>query len=164
MPTVLGITILPFLFATIETLRHGESYPVRKWLLGTIFFTLTVLSALPHKEFRFVLILLPLCLYIVSDFLSRWSRKANRYKIHTLIRLLIYLRKKYFYQTIIGAVAFGILAGNIAPAAYLGIVHQKRTLQVMPHLARIAREYKDDNNHPANILFLMPCHSTPYFR
>lgn len=33
----------------------------------------------------------------------------------------------------------------------------------MPHLAKIAREYKDENGHRAKLLFLMPCHSTPYF-
>lgn len=64
---------------------------------------------------------------------------------------------------LIWIVALGLLIANIAPAAYLSLVHQKGTVEVMPHLAKIASEYKDEDGHRAKLLFLMPCHSTPYF-
>ncbi len=79
LPVVLGLTTLPFLLATGETLRNRVVFPQRTVLLWSILFTLTIYSLLPHKEFRFILPILPMCLYITSDYLSRWSRKANRY-------------------------------------------------------------------------------------
>ncbi|XP_037030520.1 GPI mannosyltransferase 3 [Bradysia coprophila] len=143
LPTVLGLTTLPFLLATIDTLLNRSTFPQRLVLLWSIVFTLAIYSLLPHKEFRFILPILPMCLYITSDYLSRWSRKAN--------------------DVLIWIVSLALLIANVAPAAYLSIVHQKGTVDVMPHLAKIAKEYKDEDGHRAKLLFLMPCHSTPYF-
>lgn len=74
----MGINFLPFLFGVMETVRHSEVYPVRKHLLITILLSLGALSAIEHKEFRFVSVLLPLCLFITADTLTRWSYKASR--------------------------------------------------------------------------------------
>ena len=63
----------------METVRHREAYPIRKYLLFTILLSLVALSAVEHKEFRFVSVLLPLCLYITADTLTRWSYKASRF-------------------------------------------------------------------------------------
>lgn len=57
-----------------------------------------------------------------------------------------------------------ILLGNALPAWYLSTVHQKGPLEVMAKLQDIASEYRDEQKHQASILFLMPCHSTPYYR
>lgn len=145
LPTVLGITTVPFLFACSDTIRHRATFPERSALLTSVAFTLLAYSTLTHKEFRFVLALLPMCLYVTADYLARWSRKASR--------LSVWL------------VAIVLLAGNAVPAAYLGWYHQAGTTAVMPQLARIARDYRSEDGQPAaaKILFLMPCHSTPYF-
>ncbi|XP_075161416.1 phosphatidylinositol glycan anchor biosynthesis class B isoform X2 [Haematobia irritans] len=143
LPTTLGITFLPFLFGIIETIRHHDTFPVRKYLLTTIFLALAVLSAVEHKEFRFVSVLMPLCLYIASDTLTRWSYKASS--------LLLWI------------VAILIVVGNAIPAWYLSTVHQRGPIDVMVQLGDIASEYRSEQNRPANILFLMPCHSTPYY-
>ncbi|KAM7358789.1 phosphatidylinositol glycan anchor biosynthesis class B isoform 1-T1 [Cochliomyia hominivorax] len=143
LPTVLGINFLPFLFGVMETIRHSEVYPVRKYLLITILLSLSALSAIEHKEFRFVSVLLPLCLYITADTLTRWSYKASRISL-------------WF-------IAATIVLGNALPAWYLSTIHQKGPLEVMDKLQTVAREYLDEQQHPASILFLMPCHSTPYY-
>uniref|UniRef100_A0A1I8M584 Mannosyltransferase n=1 Tax=Musca domestica TaxID=7370 RepID=A0A1I8M584_MUSDO len=143
LPTVLGINFLPFLFGTIETIRHSHAYPTRKYLLLTVLLSLIILSTVEHKEFRFVCVLLPLCLYIASDTLTRWSYKASR------ISLWI--------------IAILIIVGNAIPAWYLSTIHQRGPIDVMTKLNHIASEYKSEQNRPANILFLMPCHSTPYY-
>lgn len=57
-----------------------------------------------------------------------------------------------------------LLLGNALPAWYLSTVHQKEPLDLMDKLHDIAMEYRDEQKHPASILFLMPCHSTPYYR
>lgn len=144
LPTVLGINTLPFIFGVMETVKKSEKYPVSKQLLITIFLTLVVLSAVEHKEFRFVSPLLPLCLYVITDALSRWSIRAS--------------------STMLWTTALVILVGNVMPAWYLSTVHQKGPIELMPKLREIAREYRDEREHQANILFLMPCHSTPYYR
>lgn len=66
-------------------------------------------------------------------------------------------------SSLIWFVSLALLTANIAPAVYLSLVHQRGTVDVMPHLAKIAKEYKDEDGHRAKLLFLMPCHSTPYF-
>lgn len=141
LPTVLGITFVPFVFAAVQTLRHHKVFEERLVLLTSVAVTLSVYSVLPHKEFRFLLQILPICLYIASDFLSRWSRKASV--------LVLYV------------VALTLLIGNLVPAGYLSYVHQRGTLDVMPVLRRLSSEYKDETGQNAKVLFLMPCHSTP---
>lgn len=143
LPTILGINFVPFLIGVIATIRNSEVFPIRKQLLLTIVTALIAYSCIAHKEFRFILILLPMCLYICADTLSRWSYKASKYKLWI--------------------VALIILVGNIIPAWYLSLVHQRGTLDVMHQLADIAENYRDEDNKQANILFLMPCHSTPYY-
>uniref|UniRef100_A0A0K8U8K4 Mannosyltransferase n=1 Tax=Bactrocera latifrons TaxID=174628 RepID=A0A0K8U8K4_BACLA len=79
LPTVLGINTIPFIFGVIDTVRHKRNYPVRKQLFIIILLSLVVLSTIEHKEFRFVASLLPLCLYIIADTLTRWSYNASSY-------------------------------------------------------------------------------------
>ncbi|XP_026849619.1 GPI mannosyltransferase 3 isoform X1 [Drosophila persimilis] len=143
LPTVLGINTLPFIYGIMETVRKSEKHEVSKQLLITIFLTLVVLSTVEHKEFRFVSSLLPLCLYVCVDAVSRWSYRAS--------------------STMLWCSAFVILLGNVLPAWYLSTVHQKGPIDLMPKLRDIAQEYRDEREHRANILFLMPCHSTPFY-
>uniref|UniRef100_A0A1B0GNQ9 Mannosyltransferase n=1 Tax=Phlebotomus papatasi TaxID=29031 RepID=A0A1B0GNQ9_PHLPP len=143
-PAVLGVGLVPFALSVLDTFRNpSPANHRRKILLVSIATTLVVFSALPHKEFRFVLPILPMCLYLTADVLSRWSRKAS--------------------STWIWAVVVLLLVGNAVPAGYLGLYHQKGTTEVMPVLAKIAREYKTPEGDRASILFLMPCHSTPLY-
>ncbi|KAH8397408.1 hypothetical protein KR222_002737 [Zaprionus bogoriensis] len=143
LPTVLGINTLPFLLGIWHTLRRGEKSPVSRQLLITIAASLLVLSSVEHKELRFVSSLQPLCLYISAEVLSSWSRRS------TLTRVWL--------------VGVGILLLNALPAWYFGTVHQKGPIELMPKLRDIAREYRDERDQRASILFLMPCHSTPYY-
>ncbi|XP_017470147.1 PREDICTED: GPI mannosyltransferase 3 [Rhagoletis zephyria] len=143
LPTVLGINTLPFIFGVMDTVRHKQNYPVRKQLLITILLSLVVLSTVEHKEFRFVSSLLPLCLYITADTLTRWSYNASRFMLWLSALVIVF--------------------GNALPAWYLSTVHQKGPLEVMTSVQQIARDYRDENEHRASILFLMPCHSTPFY-
>lgn len=177
LPTVLGINFLPFLFGTIETIRNRESYPVRKHLLITILLALMVLSTVEHKEFRFALCLLPLCLYIATDTLTKWSYKASRcvYIVHDIKNVIQSHFAKcehilsmelfiLYYRLSLWLVAILLILGNSVPALYLSTVHQRGPIDVMDKLADIASEYHHEYKRPASILFLMPCHSTPYYR
>lgn len=77
LPAILGVQILPFIVATVHILKNRQMYPNELALLGSIIFTIFIYSLLPHKEFRFILPILPMVLYISSGYLSRWSCKAK---------------------------------------------------------------------------------------
>lgn len=143
LPTVLGIGTIPFLFAAVQTLRNYKAYEQRLVLLSSVAITLTVYSVLPHKEFRFLLQILPICLFISTDFLKRWSRNAS--------------------AILLWAAALTLLVGNLVPAGYLSFVHQKGTLDVIPVLRQASSEFKKETGQDAKIFFLMPCHSAPAY-
>lgn len=88
-------------------------------------------------------------------------------KIIFIISVLIFEIKRHFIRNFlfyfrfsIWLVASIIFFGNIIPAYYLSIVHQRGTLDVMKPL----RETALKNPKNTSLLFLMPCHSTPLYR
>ena len=143
LPAVLGIGIVPFFLSVFTAIKTWDNSKTRQVLLISIIFTIFVYSLLPHKEFRFLLQILPLCLYCIVQFLSEWSRTKST--------LVIWLA------------AIVILVSNLVPAGYLGFVHQQGTVKVMDRLASVATDYKTENGQSAKILFMMPCHSTPFY-
>lgn len=53
---------------------------------------------------------------------------------------------------------FVLIAMNLIPAMYFGVLHQRGTTVVMKYL------YDESIDKDMDVLFLMPCHSTPYYR
>jgi len=135
IPVVLGVHLVPFLLGSFKALMY-DRINVEKVLLFAIVWTVAVLSLVRHKEVRFVLPLFPMFVYIESSWLSCWSRKVHR--------LMLWI------------VAVGMVVANGALLVYFGLVHQRGTLDVMKVLA-------DGNPRHTNVLFLMPCHSTPLY-
>lgn len=58
-------------------------------------------------------------------------------------------KAKYFVLILIGV--------NLIPAMYFGVMHQRGTTVVMKYL------YDESLEKDMDVLFLMPCHSTPYY-
>lgn len=143
LPAVLGILLVPFFLSVFVAIQSWDDSKSRQYILISIILTIFGYTLLPHKEFRFLLQILPLCLYCVTNFLSDWSRTKS--------------------SLVIWATAIVILVSNIVPAGYLGYVHQQGTVKVMDKLATIASDYKTENGQSAKIFFMMPCHSTPYY-
>lgn len=141
-PAVMGICIVPFLLSVVNLIT-GDYQPnlsIRRKLLTSILFTIFVYSLLNHKEFRFLLPVLPMAMYLVADYLSRVTRSLR--------------------DVFVWFIAITLLVGNAVPAWYLGLVHQRGTLDVMPQLAKLLRESQEKE---PSVTFLMPCHSTPYY-
>ncbi|XP_064087065.1 GPI mannosyltransferase 3-like isoform X4 [Macrobrachium nipponense] len=113
-----------------------------KQKLGLRYFIIICLS---HKEFRFLLPILPLCLCIASDYiayeLSSQSKKAEKNVVWRAMIILIFL----------------ILPNGLA-LVYLGLVHQRGPLDAISVLRKEIASHKNPS-----VLFLMPCHSTPYY-
>ena len=91
-------------------------------------------SLIAHKEFRF---LLP----VVSILLCYAGQGFNYICKHVSPRLLFQL----------------VLLLNVPMALYFGLVHQRGAIDAIDYIRESSIENKD-------VLFLMPCHSTPYYR
>ncbi|XP_054626608.1 GPI mannosyltransferase 3 isoform X2 [Dunckerocampus dactyliophorus] len=116
---------------------HGCSLAFRRYriLLVAIAWTIGVYSLLPHKEFRFIYPVLPLCMIFCG--LSMAHMRAWR-----------------------PAAASVLLVTNLLIALYTGLIHQRGALDVMHHLQTLC--HVSEQPQP-DILFLMPCHSTPFY-
>ena len=116
-------------------------------------------SLISHKEFRFLLPSMPFMICFAAKGLHKFigdetlANKPNETtpKYHTESNW--FMRKK---QCCVGL--FVVL--NVIAGLYTGLVHQRGTLDVMEFLRRDLNESRADQN----ILFLMPCHSTPFYR
>ncbi|XP_074474789.1 GPI alpha-1,2-mannosyltransferase 3 [Sebastes fasciatus] len=119
---------------------HGCSLAFKKYkiLLAAVVWTIVVYSLLPHKEFRFIYPVLPFCMIFCGISLANlkaWQRAA----------------------------AFILLVSNLVAALYTGLIHQRGTLDVMSHLHTLC-DVSSASAHPQpDVLFLMPCHSTPFY-
>ncbi|KAJ8272394.1 hypothetical protein COCON_G00112530 [Conger conger] len=103
-------------------------------LLITVIWTVMVYSLLGHKEFRFIYPVVPLCMVFCGFSLA--SLKAWK-----------------------RPAACALLVLNLIPGLYTGLIHQRGTLDVMSHLQQLC----DITDPQPEILFLMPCHSTPFY-
>lgn len=62
------------------------------------------------------------------------------------------------------AAAFFLLVSNLAAALYTGLIHQRGTLDVMTRLQTLCDVSNISSPPQTDVLFLMPCHSTPFYR
>ncbi|XP_041794364.1 GPI mannosyltransferase 3 [Chelmon rostratus] len=119
---------------------HGctIAYKRYKILLAAVTWTLMVYSLLPHKEFRFIYPVLPFCMVFCG--ISLANLKAGR-----------------------RAAAIILLVSNLVAALYTGLIHQRGTLDVMSHLQTLCDVSSVSSLPQPDVLFLMPCHSTPFY-
>ncbi|CAK6954871.1 GPI mannosyltransferase 3 [Scomber scombrus] len=119
---------------------HGCSLAFKRYkiLLAAVVWTVVVYSLLPHKEFRFIYPVLPFCMIFCG--ISMANLKAWR-----------------------RAAVFGLLLTNLFPALYTGLIHQRGTLDVMSRLQTLCDVSNISTRTQPDVLFLMPCHSTPYY-
>lgn len=60
--------------------------------------------------------------------------------------------------------ACALLVSNLVPALYTGLLHQRGTLDVIGHLQTLCDDSDPSTPPLPEVLFLMPCHSTPFYR
>ncbi|KZV18039.1 GPI mannosyltransferase 3-like [Dorcoceras hygrometricum] len=140
--TVMIFTYLPFSFAGFIMSKQWKLGGLVAWVLGTY-------SLLGHKEFRFVLPVLPLALMFSGYSLAKLrSSELSQRKLKESSSSYVKLQMVVFF----------LLLTNIPMAIYMSMVHQRGTEDVMNYLSTEATE-----NKVKNILFLTPCHATPYY-
>ncbi len=121
-----------------------------KYLYSLTLFTMLVFSIGGHKEFRFILPLLPITLVQCGYGLFHLEKQIS----------------KTMYKNILGL----LIISNFILGMYVSIYHQSSPLKIMKFLRN--EEYANTdvattNNSGKRVLksvhFLMPCHSTPYY-
>ena len=130
---------------------------------------LCVFSLLSHKEFRFLMGLLPLVMHVCgcalhqlldvpdSVTIAAGSSKHENQPTDGLARTQ--KESRIHWKTF--AVVF-LISTNLPIALYTSLIHQRGTVDVMTFL--YAEAQKPMSNNLMNVLFLMPCHSTPFYR
>ncbi|XP_019162244.1 PREDICTED: GPI mannosyltransferase 3 [Ipomoea nil] len=144
--TVMLFTFIPFSLAGIAMSKQWKLSGLIAWVLG-------IYSLLGHKEFRFVLPILPIALKFSGYSLARIgvASKSNDHDQRFSRTSYSCLSRKHL------AIVF-LLITNLPMALYMSMVHQRGTEDVMNYLSV---EAVDGNVR--NILFLTPCHATPYY-
>ncbi|KAJ8029122.1 GPI mannosyltransferase 3 [Holothuria leucospilota] len=133
LPVILGAHLPLVMLGVKETGRKLLSMKL------LIFWVIFVYSFLSHKEFRFILPVLPMCMLFCGLFISQCRHSTQRL-------LAIYL-----------------LVLNVPVALYTGLLHQRGTLDVMTFLRQELRSEVTSVENKEDVLFLMPCHSTPFY-
>ena len=136
LPITLG-THLPFVFGglVVSLMKHqAPSQTVIRSAICVIAFTLFLYSVPGHKEFRFILPLIPFFMLFAAVFVDTLNDVKKRFAVILL------------------------LSTNIIAVLYTGLVHQSAPLTVIESLGA---ELSDEGS--SSVLFLLPCHSTPYY-
>ncbi|AQK67798.1 Alg9-like mannosyltransferase family [Zea mays] len=132
-------TFLPFALCGIVKSQEWRLSGLIAWVLG-------VYSILGHKEFRFVLPVLPLALMFSGYCLASMSRSKgkNQHRKDSLSRMQPFV--------------ILLVITNVPMALYMSLFHQRGTEDAMYYLSKEAHD-----GRVRSVLFLMPCHSTPYY-
>lgn len=136
----LPATLTPFiLFPFLWDLYKGqlEPFPIKLRPLGVaVAFSLFVYSLLPHKEFRFILPLIPIMILLIGQ--TRSSKRKPTFLSKAMPALYMLL--------------------NVLAVIVLSLLHQRGTMTVMSTFLTDPRSVPSGSN----VLFLMPCHATPW--
>ncbi|ONK79617.1 uncharacterized protein A4U43_C01F8200 [Asparagus officinalis] len=145
-----GFSVMLLTFIPISVMGIYKS---KEWRLsGLILWVLGLYSIQGHKEFRFVLPVLPIALMFSGYSLAAMSKPdfsdTESKKGHSPTRCPSRRQLTVFF----------LLVTNLPMALYMSLVHQRGSEDVMYYLSKEAKDGKVDS-----ILFLMPCHATPYY-
>ncbi|KAH7860863.1 hypothetical protein Vadar_018888 [Vaccinium darrowii] len=143
---VMLFTFLPFSVAGIIMSKQWKLSGLIVWVLG-------LYSVLGHKEFRFVLPVLPIALMFSGYLLATIGKLDSSYG---RTKDSISIQKNCPSKKLL-AVLF-LLATNLPMALYMSLVHQRGAEDVMNYLSKEALYGKVES-----IVFLTPCHATPYY-
>jgi phosphatidylinositol glycan class B len=144
-----GLPVISGLLLPVIVWGFVKHYNQPMWLIIATYLLLHSISA--HKEFRFILPILPL-LCIMGGRTLEEELSGGKKKRRRLLRILV--------------IAVVVVA-NLIAFAYLGIIHQRAPLEVNKAIVqRISQEYGGDSTSESSrisIHYLMGCHSTPLY-
>ncbi|XP_050525258.1 GPI mannosyltransferase 3 [Daktulosphaira vitifoliae] len=130
LPPILGPIFILFVFVIFKKIIYYNFTSIHNKLFITIMWSLFIFSLIGHKEHRFLLPLIPMILFMTSDYI-------------------------HYICTNFKKVTFFVIIMNNVILIYLGRYHQIGSINVMSYLTTLPLT--------SEILFLMPCHSTPLY-
>ncbi|XP_015600522.1 GPI mannosyltransferase 3 [Cephus cinctus] len=139
LPVLLGLHCLTLPIAIWQVIKHFTHLHQGALIIVVIGWTVSIYSILSHKEFRFILPVLPMLIYLCT--------------CGTLLNYRISESKRKIFLAL-------FIISNLLPGVYFSLVHQRGALDVM----KVMRlEFATNNNTDTDILFLTPCHATPLY-
>ena len=145
LPVFLLNNLPAFLIGTFSVLKNNLRNPLsnkRVLILSIpvfVLLNLAFLTPVPHKEFRYLLPVLPFC--------------------HMLAARGIYTLKWYSSNKLVSLIGKILILSpllQLPVSIYFGFVHQRGAIRLMDYaLGHVTQENR--------VLFLMPCHSTPLY-
>jgi phosphatidylinositol glycan class B len=139
LPAITGLMLPIFGFSIFQ--RGGAHNKL--WIVIIPYILLHSISA--HKEFRFLLPILPLLCIVAGHTLSE-QLDAVKYPRRKLLRIVV--------------IVVFLVANSIA-FLYLGVIHQRAPLDVNQAIVR--RIQQVGNTDIISVHYLMGCHSTPLY-
>ncbi|KAJ3041138.1 hypothetical protein HDV00_009852 [Rhizophlyctis rosea] len=143
-----GLPLVAFTFLAVVLYGTTRPNAPDRTLLQLVAWTVGVYSLISHKEFRFIMPTLPPLLAYAGECLNRINQSPSS-------------TTQSWTKRPITRVMLGLVVTNGIMAYYFSRVHQRGVLAVMDWLRREVRTWNDDTEK--GILFVMPCHSTPYY-
>ncbi|KXS17952.1 glycosyltransferase family 22 protein [Gonapodya prolifera JEL478] len=151
VPVIMGTFVVPFILGARDTLA---AYSHSRVLLHAAVWTVGVLSLLEHKEDRFLLPVLPIMLAFTGATIARADTRSFAASLDNPTPGSLLARARLTFL-----VGVGILAvTNIPLAFYANVVHQRGVVDAALYVRNEAV-----SGAPMEVLWLMPCHSTPYY-
>ncbi|XP_068693821.1 GPI mannosyltransferase 3-like isoform X3 [Montipora foliosa] len=150
-PVVMLTHLIPFVGGVLKAAPHQRALA---WL---ILWIISIYSFLGHKEFRFIFPVVPLAMCYCGLFLSKLSG-CQLEKTQTADQCALNISQSEWKAKLL--VLF-LAASNVPMALYTSTVHQRGTIDVMNFIRD--ESSKLTTNDGMSVLFLMPCHSTPFY-
>lgn len=139
LPVLSGLLAVYLPFVGYEIIKNYRNLAKQFVCLVSILWTILIYSLLEHKEFRFLLPILPMIIYICTCTPFTNNLMSNKFK-----KLLI-----------------GILVmTNILPGIYFSIIHQRGPLDTVKFLEHKLTVESSDKH---DIMYLTPCHAFPLY-
>ncbi|PFX22760.1 GPI mannosyltransferase 3 [Stylophora pistillata] len=151
-PAVMFTHLIPFFGGVYKASQKQQT------LALLILWSIIVYSFLGHKEFRFIFPVVPLAMCYCGFFLSFLSGYQCEKKDHAFEDGFSRKVKSGWKAKMM--VLFLVLT-SIPLAIYTSTVHQKGTIDVMEYIQSESSKLRNTND--MSVLFLMPCHSTPFY-
>jgi phosphatidylinositol glycan class B len=164
LQAVLGSHTICLCFA----LRKGIEFRLRPLAYISLFYILFHSFVISHKEHRFLLPILPLLSIIIAQWLCSVYSKCDVgiAKKTDSIKPVEILRLTNFWRTLVSPIRYWLiflLMTNLPIALYTCLLHQRAPIDVMQFISNEAYRVKQSPDDRLHALFLMPCHSTPFY-
>lgn len=148
IPAICGAILVPFLLElksllSVTNKLTDDSAKARMTLLGIIISYVSLHSVSEHKEFRFLLPVLPFITVLAA---------------HTMAQLF----GKTISKKLRNSIMFAFIVLNIPHLLYLGIIHQRGPIAVNQFLVKLITPVTQ-KQQPVHIHYLMGCHSAPLY-